>query len=145
VKQFKKNNSEAMRSLIRHECRKRISLWGILALFFLLFCSGALMAQPITVEIRTPGGANEVCQDPTFSFILTAYAEGGNQDFVDFEWTADPGMLNPQGNYAIFNNSFSAIPGLYNISVTVFDSDGNSGTGNITITLKETPTVKHNC
>lgn len=130
-----------MRSLIRHECRKRISRWGIPAFFFLLFYSGALMAQPITVEIRTPGGANEVCQDPTFSFILTAYAEGGNQEFVDFLWTADPGMLNPQGNYAIFNNSFSAIPGVYNVSVTVFDSDGNSGTGNISITLKATPTV----
>ncbi len=129
-----------MKSLIRHGSKAIFSRKGVIALFYLLFSTGALLAQPITVAIQTPDGAREVCQG-SGSFILTAFAEGGNFDFVDYQWTADPGMLFPQGDYAIFNNSFDATPGEYNIGVTVIDSDGNSGTGNITITLKATPSV----
>jgi len=129
-----------MKSLIRLGRKAILPRKGLIAFLYLLLGAGALVAQPITVVIQTPDGAREVCQGTT-SFILTAYAEGGNLDFVDYQWTADPGMLVPQGDYAIFNNSFAAIPDIYNVSVTVFDSDGNSGTGNITITLKATPTV----
>lgn len=98
------------------------------------------MAQPITVIIQTPDGAREVCQG-SGTFILTAYAEGGNQNFVTYEWDADPGMLMPEGDYAIFNNEFSTPPGVYPVSVTVTDSDGNTGSASINITLKETPLV----
>ena len=129
-----------MKSLIRLGRKAVFPRKGLIALFYLLLGAGALVAQPITVVIQTPDGARDVCQGTT-TFILTAYAEGGNLDFVDYQWTADPGMLMPLGDYAIFNNSFASTPGIYHISVTVFDSDGNSGTGQITITLKETPTV----
>lgn len=140
MKPLSKNNCEAMKSQIRRGKNRRISRLGILSFLFLLFHTGILMAQPITVVIQTPDGVREVCQG-TSTFILTAYAEGGNQNFVSYVWDAAPGMLIPEGDYAIFNNEFSTAPGVYPVSVTVTDSEGNSGTATINITLKQTPTV----
>ena len=129
-----------MKSIFSNDFKTGSSRLGIISFLCLLFCTTAVFGQPITVLIQTPDGAREVCQGPS-SFILTASAQGGNQEFVTYTWSASPGMITPVGDYAIFNNSFSAIPGNYVISVTVLDSYGNSGTGSITITLKATPTA----
>ena len=129
-----------MKSQIRHGHKRRISRFGILPLIYLLFHAGSLMAQPITVIIQTPDGAREVCQG-SGTFILTAYAEGGNQNFVSYVWDAAPGMLIAEGDYAIFNNEFSTPPGVYPVGVTVTDSEGNTGMAIVNITLKQTPTV----
>ena len=129
-----------MKSQIRQGNKRKTFSPGIIASLFLLFFSGILTAQPITVVIQTPDGEREVCQGAG-TFVLTAYAEGGNEEFISYVWDAAPGMLTPLGDYAIFNNSFSSTPGEYPISVTVTDSDGNSGFATVTVTLKETPIV----
>jgi len=125
--------------------RTRLLKLGIvfrLLLVGFLINIGIAGANPISVVIQTPDGSREVCQG-TSTFILSAVATGGSMNFVNYVWTGPPGSITPMGmgDYAIFNNSMAATPGTYNIGVTVFDNENNSGSATITITLLETPLV----
>jgi len=121
----------------------RVKLKGFMNVFrlilagFLLYV-GVAGAQSVSVVIQTPDGSREVCQG-TSTFILTAVASGGSMNFVNYVWSGPPGSITPMGDYAIFNNSMSALPGTYVIGVTVFDDEGSSGSDTIAITLLETP------
>jgi len=91
----------------------------------------------LSVTIQTSDGATETCQGSTF--VLSAYVEGGNDDYVIYDWTGDIGPLTivPPGDVAIFNTN--STPGIYNIDLYVEDSDGSSGTASISIELKASP------
>jgi gliding motility-associated-like protein len=123
--------------------RTRLLRLGIvfrLLLVGFLINIGIAGANSISVVIQTPDGSRDVCQG-TSTFILSAVATGGSMNFVNFVWSGPPGSIIPVGDYAIFNNSMSAVPGNYVIGVTVYDDEGASGTASITITLLETPVV----
>lgn len=116
----------------------KLRLMGIMLILLLGIIQ--VKAQPVSVTIQTPNGLREVCQGAS-TFVLTAFATGGSLNYVQYEWTAPAGSITTFGDYAIFNNSFAAVPGIYPITVTVTDSEGNRGQAQIEITLRATPQV----
>ena len=119
----------------KHYHKNRFILKTFLILAFLLAASNTF--GQLTVNILTTDGATEICQGSTF--VLSADVQGGNDDYVIYDWTGDTGPLTivPPGDVAIFNTN--STPGFYNITLYVEDSDGAFGTANITIELKAAP------
>jgi gliding motility-associated-like protein len=118
---------------------KKIKL--LLAILLVFSQLTALAADPITVTFETTGGTNEVCQGTTFA--ITGYAFGGTEDYVNYHWSAAPGMIFSSGfdDLVVFNTSFITAPADYTVTLTVTDADGNTGSGQIIITLKKTHRV----
>ncbi|MFO7978318.1 MAG: gliding motility-associated C-terminal domain-containing protein [Bacteroidales bacterium] len=93
------------------------------------------------ITFETSGGSFEVCQG--IRFTITGYANGGTGEYSDYTWTAAPGMIfsTTFDDVVVFNTDYFTAPGSYEINLTVTDTEGNTGTGSITIQLKKTDRV----
>ncbi len=133
------NIPNAMKSTPKRNLSFRKSYLWFTCVFLFLTGMHSSHAFAIDVTFETTGGVTEACQGSTF--VITGNADGGNEDYIIWDWSSDPaGMVTVlDEDIVLFNTNFSATPGDYLVTLTVEDSDGNTGIGNITITLKETP------
>ena len=128
-------------------CKRSVSAEGKIIFSFLLLCIislRSLAADPLQITFETTGGTHEVCQGVTFS--ITGYVHGaeGEEKDLKWEWSAAPGMISVHPTFpdlVVFNTLFTTNPGVYLIELTVTDSNNNTGTGQISITLKKTHRV----
>ncbi|MFO7977661.1 MAG: hypothetical protein R6U64_03300, partial [Bacteroidales bacterium] len=112
-----------------------------ISFLLVLFALQAHAADPLQITFETSGGSFEVCQG--IRFTITGYANGGTGEYSDYSWTAAPGMIfnTTFDDVVVFNTDYFTAPGNYAINLTVTDTEGNTGTGSITIQLKKTDRV----
>lgn len=102
--------------------------------------NGCTRSQNVTVAV-TPVSAN-ITPDPglacaSVNFQLNGNPSGGTGTYPTHVWTGDIAYLN---STTIQNPVFNcATPGTYNLTYTVFDNNGCTGTDNITVSVSDVP------